>query len=577
MLGLVRPYKARLAAFLLAGFAFGGLNALFPLVGKTILNLLAERAVPAWLAPYAAGWSLEAVYVGVLLVGGSVLLLKCAAQYARAYLQAWLTQTVVLGTQNRLADHLLTLDLTHYHRERAGDLLSRLTNDLGLLRASVKLTCVLLTRPVTVALVLASVFALNWRLALLGLVGAPAAGLLISRLYRKMRRAAKKAQEKRADLTSVMVQFLNGIRTVKAFACEAFESRQFREENRRLFQVLMKHFRARARVRPIIEFLSGAGALAVMYVGGRWVLEGRMQIGDFGGFLAALGILYAPAKELGTAWSEVQETLPGAQRVFQVLDLESKVKDGTEPVAGLAEEIRFDRVGFSYEGGTEALRDVTLRIGKGERVALVGPSGAGKSTLADLILRFYDPTEGRVLLDGTDLRALRQGDLRRLIAYVGQETFLFNCSVRENIAYGREDVSPEAIREAARVARIDAEIAAMPAGYDTVVGERGENLSGGQRQRIAIARAVLKDAPILVLDEATSALDSHNERLVQEALDRLMEGRTTLVIAHRLSTIRHADRIFVLEAGRLTAAGSHAELLDASPTYARLVALQNAS
>jgi ABC-type multidrug transport system fused ATPase/permease subunit len=283
--------------------------------------------------------------------------------------------------------------------------------------------------------------------------------------------------------------------------------------------------------------------------------------------------MYSSAKDLSDSASQLQESRAGAERVFQVLDLRPTFREGRTALAPLARAIRFEGVTFGYEPGVPVLHDINLEIGCGETVALVGPSGSGKSTLADLIPRFHDPDRGRITLDGTDIRTATFASLRGQIAIVSQDPFLFNATVRENIAYGQE-AEPERVVRAAGAANIHGEIEALPDGYDTVVGERGVSLSGGQRQRVVIARALFKDAPILILDEATSALDAESERVVQEAVERLMAGRTSLVIAHRLSTIRHADRIVVLEAGRVTATGTHEELLRTSPRYARLVALQ---
>ncbi len=574
MLRLAWRYPTRLICFVAAGFCLGAVGGAIVGVSHAALEILGTAAPPAWLAERFGIHEAQAAFYALLTAGGAILLLKCALSYSERYLEAWLTHRLLLDTQDRLAAHLLRLDLTYFHRERAGEILSRLTNDLHFLGRSVKFACVLLTTPLALFWYLAVLFYLSWQLAVLGLMAAPLGGLGMAYLSRKMRKASRRAQEKRADLTNALVQFLTGIRIVKAFGCEAFEARQFSEENRRLFQVAMKRERARALERPVAEFISACGTLAVLAVGGAWVFHAGLRPADLGAFIIALGLMYGPAKELSRANSDLQEALPGAERVFKIFDLQPEVKEGNEELPPFRNAISFENVSFAYTPGAYVLRAVTFTVNKGERVALVGPSAAGKSTLLDLLMRFYDPDDGRITIDGRDLRQATFASLRRQFAMVCQEPFLFNCSIRDNIAYGRADAEAEAIEAAARAAHIHDEILAMPNGYETMVGERGANLSGGQRQRLAIARALFKNAPILLLDEATSALDAGSEHKVQAALDLLMAGRTTLVIAHRLATIRRADRIIVLEAGAITGQGTHEELLASHPTYARFVRLQ---
>ena len=586
MIRLVGRHRGRFAWFLFVSLVFGGLSSSYVVILRAVTGILVDQQAPGWLLRASthlpASWQemlgltrIRHAFFLLLILTAFIALAKCGCQYLRRYLRAWLTRRVVMDAQSRLAEHLLSLDLEFFQKERAGELLSRLTNDLMFLGNSVKLACVLITNPITLLWFLIAVFYLSWQLALLGLIAAPVGGMLVTTLSRKMRKASRLAQERKASLTSAMVQFLTGMRIVKAFACEDFESREFHKENRKLFDVSMKRERARARVRPVVEFVSFFGTLLVLAVGGEWVFNGTLMPKDLIAFLGALGMMYAPAKEISRANSDLQTSLPGADRVFHLMDLKASVKQGGQVLEEFQKGVEFEGVSFHYTEETPVLRDVTFGIERGRCVALVGPSGSGKSTLTNLLLRFYDPTAGRITIDGQDIRSFTFDSVRDKMALVSQDPFLFNCSVAENIAYGRQDAKQEQIEAAARAANIHDEILGLPQGYQTVVGERGENLSGGQRQRVAIARALFKNAPILILDEATSSLDSEGERKVQEALDHLLEGRTTLVIAHRLSTVRHADQILVLEECGISAQGKHEELMLASPTYANLVRLQS--
>jgi len=497
------------------------------------------------------------------------------ARFLNRYLEAWLSQRVVLDAQNRLAEKLLSMDIGFFMRERTGEIISRMSNDLLFLGRTIKFGSTFISDPLQLIAYLVAIFVISWKLALLGLIGAPLGGYLMSVLSRKMRKASKRAQEKRADITSAMVQFLGGMKIVKAFACEDYESRQFQGETKKLFGVTMKREQARAWMRPVMEFVSSVGMLAVLAVAGEWYFNGTIKLNDLTGFIAALMMMYNPAKELSRSNSDLQEALPGADRVFALLAVEPNIVEGEKILSGSPETICFENIDFAYSPDAPVLKDISLTIKRGECVALVGPTGSGKSTMTNLLLRFYDPDRGRVAIDGTDIRDYTFKSLRSRMALVGQDPFLFNGTIRDNIAYGQADATQEKIEAAASAANIHDDILSFPDGYDTIVGERGTNLSGGQRQRVTIARALYKNAPLLILDEATSSLDSVSEKQVQAALDHLMAGRTSLVIAHRLSTIRHADRIVVLENGRITAQGTHEELLELSPTYAKLVQLQN--
>jgi subfamily B ATP-binding cassette protein MsbA len=374
-----------------------------------------------------------------------------------------------------------------------------------------------------------------------------------------------------ADMSSVLQETLAGIRIVKAFGMEAFENRRFRGETEGYLRSYLRLKRVSYIASPLLEFIGVVGALAVFWYGGHQVLEGRLLTPDwFLIFLAAMLSLVQPIKAMGHANDSFQQGIAASKRIFELLDTEAAVKErpGARAAGGFGEAIRFERVSFAY-GDEPVLSDVDLTIRRGEMVAIVGPSGAGKSTLADLIPRFYDPTAGRVTLDGVDLRDLTVPSLRGLMGIVSQETILWSGTIRSNIAYGRERVPPGDVERAARAANADRFIAALPNGYETEIGERGVRLSGGERQRIAIARAILKDPPILILDEATSSLDADSEAEVQQAVANLLEGRTVIVIAHRLSTVLRADRIVVMEKGRVVQEGRHETLLETEGIYRR--------
>jgi subfamily B ATP-binding cassette protein MsbA len=402
----------------------------------------------------------------------------------------------------------------------------------------------------------------------------------VLRLSRRLRRYSRRGQESLGTLTALLQETIQGNRIVKAFGMEDYERRRFEAENHHLFGLYMKATRARATIQPIMEMLGAIGVAGVLWYGGYSVIHGLRSQGDFFGFLAALVLVYDPFKGLARANGQIQQGLASAERIFELLDEPTDVveRNAAVELPAFHDAIGFEGVTFRYppragdDGGAvePALRDVDLVLRRGEVVALVGTSGGGKSTLADLIPRFYDPTAGRITFDGIDIREVTLASLRRQVGIVTQFTFLFNDTIRANVAYGSAEPSPEAVEAACRAAHAHEFITALPQGYETIVGELGVTLSGGQRQRIAIARALLKNAPILILDEATSALDSESERLVQDAIEKLMEGRTALVIAHRLATVRRADRIAVLADGRIVELGTHEELLERGDVYRRL-------
>ncbi|HID94734.1 MAG TPA: ABC transporter ATP-binding protein, partial [Candidatus Latescibacteria bacterium] len=396
---------------------------------------------------------------------------------------------------------------------------------------------------------------------------------IITKIGLKLRKYSARSQERMAEVTSVLQETIFGIRVVKAFAMERFELRRFRKGTRNYFRTVLKRIRVGRLASPLTELLATAVGLVVLVYGGNQVLKGDLlSPEEFIIFLIALFSMISPLKNLGQANARIQEGLAAGERIFEVLDTRPSITDSPDAVTidKVREGIRFIDLSFRYDTGDVVLDHINLDIKVGEVVAIVGPTGSGKSTLVDLIPRFYDPWRGRVEIDGIDIRKIKLGSLRRLLGIVTQETILFNDTVRNNIAYGSPEIPEEKVIRAARAANAHDFISRLPQGYDTLIGERGVRLSGGERQRIAIARAILKDPPILIFDEATSALDTESEMLVQEAIERLMKGRTSLVIAHRLSTVQNASRIIVLDHGRIIQEGRHQELLNQPGLYRTL-------
>jgi subfamily B ATP-binding cassette protein MsbA len=515
----------------------------------------------------------------VLILG--IALVRGVAYFGQFYCMGMLGQRVVADLRLALHKKLLELPPSFFARSASGDLLARFASDVSAVEFAVTYGLAAYLRDgMQVAVLLAISIALDWRLALLAFVAVPLTVVPIVRFARRLKTIATRGQEQIGSLYTLIHEALQGVRIVQSFGMERYERKKFSAEQDHFLATMRKSFFVRAIFTPTLELMAAVGIAATVVFAARAVASGQLQPERVISFLATIVLLYQPLKNLGGTGQGVTQGLAGARRLWEILD------EPVEPVGGPAElprfsqEIRFEKVVYRYparENGGEAplvLRSVDLTLRRGEVVALVGPSGGGKTTLFNLLPRFADPTEGRITLDGRDLREATLASLRAQIALVAQETFLFNDTVRANIAYGLSDVPPEKVEAAARDARADAFIRALPRGYDTEVGERGVTLSGGQRQRIAIARALLKDAPILLLDEATSALDTESEREVQRALDRLMERRTCLVIAHRLSTIRHAGRIAVLSHGRVVELGTHDELLARRGEYARLYQLQ---
>ncbi|HXU89881.1 MAG TPA: ABC transporter ATP-binding protein [Methylomirabilota bacterium] len=512
-----------------------------------------------------------------LLLFGAYLV-KASARYGQSYLMAAVGERVIAALRAVLYRHIQQMPLSFFADVHSADLMSRVITDVNRLARVSSTVMVMAIRQVAMVVALVSVmFVREWRLALIALVIFPFVGIAVRGIGRRLYRINKRSQEKIAELNVLLHESFAGTKIVKAFGREAHEAERFDRVNDRLLALALKDHRTDELTDPLMEVLAALGIMGALWYGGHQVIAGAMTPGDFFSFTAAVALLYGPVRQLSRIMNTVQQSTAAVERVFEVLDTPPAIADRPDALAldAFTDGLRFERVSFRYPGtSTPALRDIDLEIQKGEVVAFVGMSGAGKSTLMDLVPRFHDVTDGRIVVDGHDVRDVTQASLRAVIGVVTQETFLFSGSIYDNIAYGRPDASRADVMRAARQAHADEFIAACTDGYDTLVGERGVRLSGGQRQRLAIARAFLKDPPILILDEATSDLDAESEFMVQQALAALMRGRTVLVIAHRLATVRNADRIVVVHEGRIAEIGRHDELLAHDGLYRRLYALQ---
>ncbi|MCL5125830.1 MAG: ABC transporter ATP-binding protein/permease [Deltaproteobacteria bacterium] len=510
------------------------------------------------------------------IVVASVYIFKGLCDFGQYYLMAFIGQSIIRDLRYEMFCKIEDMSVGFFTKHSTGELLSRMNNDVSLVQGALTTAITGVVRDtLTVIFLVAVVFYRDYKLALIAMFVFPLAIYPLINFGRRMKRYSRRMLISLESINERLNETITGIRIVKAFAMEHYERQRFAEVNETLFKAFMRRFKVRAMSNPVMEALGGFGVCAIVTYGGYQVINGESTQGTFFSFMAALVMLYEPIKRISDVNNSFQEGLSAGERIFNLLDVEPDVLDAPDAITlgEISGRVEFRNISFSYDS-IPVLKNVNLEVNPGEVVAIVGESGVGKSTLLDLVTRFYDPAEGQVLVDGVDVRTVSQRSLREKIGIVTQQTILFDDTVRNNIAYGRPDLPLELVIEAAKAAHAHDFIMAQPQGYDSFIGENGIKLSGGERQRIAIARALLKNPPILVLDEATSNLDSDSEKSVQAALEELMKGRATLVVAHRLSTIQNVDRIYVMSQGRIVEQGAHGELLALNGEFARLYNLQ---
>jgi len=560
----LKPYLPQMAGAAVLAMGVAALNlALLRLAGILWDLITVRRDVHGM--TYTIG-----VFLGLVAAQGLL-------SMGHSYLTAFVSQRIMADFRTNLFAHLQQLSLSFFARRRTGEILSRLMNDVSVIQATVTETPIDSAKQlVTFVGGVAFLLAMNWRLCLLILMVLPAL-VLVARLFGKRLKALSTTiQDQTASTTTLVEEVLSGIRVVKSFVQTQRETLRFAAQVRAVLESALRRAAVLAVFVPTITLLTFAAAAAVLWYGGRQVIEGVVSPGDLFAFVLFAGILIGPFGSAARVYAQIKEAQGAMQRVFEILETRPDITDrpGALEMPPIIGHVRAERIGFSYDSGQAVLSGVSFEVQPGEMVAIVGPTGAGKTTLVNLLHRFYDTTEGSIAIDGHDLRSVRLDSLYRQIALVPQEMVLFGGTILDNIQYGRQDATEAEVLAASQAAHAHEFISATPEGYHTIVGEKGVNLSGGQRQRLAIARAVLKNPRVLLLDEATSALDSESERLVQDVLDRLMAGRTTFVVAHRLTTIQRADRILVLNRGRIVEEGTHASLMERKGLYHDLYTLR---
>ena len=564
LLAYIKPYKKRLAAAVVCIIMAAGANLYLPWIIKDMIDdvLMSKDML-----------MLNLIAAGILVV----MFTRGVFYYGQSYLVSYVGQRVIIDVRSVLFRKFQKMPLSYYDRQQTGTVMSYITNDVSAMQSAIVDNLIELVTESSILIgSLAMMIYLDWKLSLLTLMTIPLVGFAMKIFGRKLKRSSTVIQERAAEITSLLQESISAIRVVKSFVRETYEIRRFEEQNWKNFQAAMKNVKLTSLLTPTVEFLAAIAVTFIVWFGGYEVVNEVITAGELVAFLTYAVNLANPVKRLSRVYAAIQRAMAAADRVFAVMDLVEKITEvpGAKPLPPIKGQVEFKDITFSYKEGQPALQHISLRAEPGQMIALVGPSGSGKSTIANLIPRFYDVDSGTISIDGHDIRQVTADSLREQIGLVPQETMLFSTTVMENIRYGRLDATDEEVVEAARAANAEEFIKDLPEGYDTKLGERGLNLSGGQRQRLAIARAILKNPRVLILDEATSALDTESEKIVQDALDKLMVGRTSFVIAHRLSTIFNADQIFVVENGHLREHGTHEELLAAGGLYSNLYNIQ---
>lgn len=564
LLAYIKPYKKRLAAAVVCIIMAAGANLYLPWIIKDMIDdvLMSKDML-----------MLNLIAAGILVV----MFTRGVFYYGQSYLVSYVGQRVIIDVRSVLFRKFQKMPLSYYDRQQTGTVMSYITNDVSAMQSAIVDNLIELVTESSILIgSLAMMIYLDWKLSLLTLMTIPLVGFAMKIFGRKLKRSSTVIQERAAEITSLLQESISAIRVVKSFVRETYEIKRFEEQNWKNFQAAMKNVKLSSLLTPTVEFLAAIAVTFIVWFGGYEVVNEVITAGELVAFLTYAVNLANPVKRLSRVYAAIQRAMAAADRVFAVMDLEEKITDvsGAKPLPPIKGQVEFKDITFSYKEGQPALQHISLKAEPGQMIALVGPSGSGKSTIASLIPRFYDVDSGTITIDGHDIRQVTADSLREQIGLVPQETMLFSTTVMENIRYGRLDATDEEVIEAARAANAEEFIKDLPEGYDTKLGERGLNLSGGQRQRLAIARAILKNPRVLILDEATSALDTESEKIVQDALDKLMVGRTSFVIAHRLSTIFNADQIFVVENGHLREHGTHEELLAAGGLYSNLYNIQ---
>jgi subfamily B ATP-binding cassette protein MsbA len=563
-LPFLKPYLTRMAVAAVMVMAVAAVNLTLLRLGGSLWDVITVQRDDARMT------EMILLFLGLVLLQGLCMM-------GHSYLTAWVSQHVVADFRTHLFAHLQTLSVNFFSKRRTGELMSRLMSDVTVIQNVVTDTPIDAAKQVVTFIGGAGfLFAMNWRLCLLILVLLPLLVVVAKLFGRRLRALSTTIQDQTASVSTLVEEVIAGIRVVKSFVQGKREEQRFVAQVQAALESALRRAAIMAVFVPTITFVTFAAAAAVLWFGGRQVIEGSVSPGDLFAFVLFAGILIGPFGSAARVFAQVKEAQGAMQRVFEILDTHAEIADASgaielPPIHG---HVRAENIGFAYDARQPVLSDLSFEAKPGELIAIVGPTGSGKTTIINLLHRFYDPTAGRLTVDGHDVKSVRLDSLYRQIALVPQETILFGGSIRDNIRYGREDASEAELVDASRAAHAHEFIIGFPDGYETIVGEKGINLSGGQRQRVAIARAILKNPRILLLDEATSALDTESERLVQQALERLMVNRTTFVVAHRLSTIQRADRILVLNKGRIVEAGTHSALLEQQGLYHYLYTLR---